>query len=371
MRVVRWGRTAVGILIVTSAFAGSASADEQSVASTGQELRLRSVLTPLKAGEAEPAYLRNLMLAYGGRVVPPMDAPHVAKPGGSATDEQGMPKKWDRALPFFAQRVVDKGIDLPNPYDVGLTLYVGREERLLSDLEVGFNANPMSKLGFVTFPNTKIENQSVQAQVGAWLFPFMNVYAIGGYTHGGGDIDIAMPGRDLMQYLGVPGCNLAPGLRPELCNRTLTGTARANYEGYTYGLGITLAGAYKNLFFSLPVTYVISDVSVSDTLGKTWNIAPRIGYNQHLKSGGLITWYTGGTYLKSEMNITGTFTFATAGTAIGQDTTMRYSITVEPKDNWNWLAGVNWMITKRWGVLGEVGYGGTRQDVILAVFYRF
>jgi hypothetical protein len=109
---------------------------------------------------------------------------------------------------------------------------------------------------------------------------------------------------------------------------------------------------------------------MSTTPSKTWNIAPRVGWNQHL-DGGMVTWYTGGTYMISKVSITGSFVFPTAGTAIGQDTTLDYSIRVEPKDAWNYLAGAHWMISKSWSILGEVGFGGSRDDLIIAGFYRF
>jgi len=330
--------------------------------------------------EAHPEYQRNadeydppggidsILLVYGGRVVPPMESAKrlPRNPDGTMPE----PRKWDHALPFFAQRVIDRGIDLPNPYDVGLSLYVGAEDRDLSNLSIGFNGNAPDTLGFVQFPHTRINNQSLQFQAGAWIFPFLNVYGILGYTQGKGDIDISISGRELMGFLGVPGCNLAPGIRPELCDRTLNGTAHADYSGPSYGFGITLAGAYRDFMFSLPVTYVESDTTVSDTNAKTWNIAPRVGWNQHLE-GGMVTWYAGGTYMISKMSITGSFTFPTSGTAIGQDTSMQYAIEVEPSDAWNYLAGAHWMISKSWSVLAELGFGGSRQDVILAGFYRF
>ncbi|HVY04732.1 MAG TPA: hypothetical protein VHB46_02025 [Burkholderiales bacterium] len=318
------------------------------------------------AGAVESSRPDSILLVYGGRVVPPMESSRLPA-GNDAVPE---PRKWDRALPFFAQRVLDRGIDLPNPYDVGLSLYVGGEDRDLSNLSVGFNNGTPGNLAFVQFPHTRIDNQSAQFQAGAWLFPFMNVYGILGYTQGKGDIDITMSGRELMQYLGVPGCNLGPALRPELCDRTLSGTAHANYSGTSYGAGMTLAGAWKDLFFSLPVTYVVADTSVSDTSAKTWNIAPRVGWNQHL-SEGMVTWYAGGTYMISKMSIEGSVTFPTAGTAIGRDTSLQYAIKVEPSDAWNYLAGAHWMVSKSWSVLAEVGFGGSREDVIMAAFYRF
>jgi hypothetical protein len=307
----------------------------------------------------------SILLAYGGRVVPPMESSRLPAPGKEVEH-----REWPHALPFFAQRVVDRGIELPNPYNVGFSYYYGSEDRVLSDLAVGFNGGQKAELDFVHFTSSHINPQSLQFQAGAWLFPFLNIYGILGYTQGKGEIEIEMPGRELMEFLGVPGCNLGPGLRPELCDRNLQGTAHADYDGVSYGVGLTLAGAWKQLFFSLPVTYVESDISMSTTPSKTWNIAPRVGWNQHL-DGGMVTWYTGGTYMISKVSITGSFVFPTAGTAIGQDTTLDYSIRVEPKDAWNYLAGAHWMISKSWSILGEVGFGGSRDDLIIAGFYRF
>ena len=43
--------------------------------------------------------------------------------GFSTADEAppDAPRQWDRALPFLAQQVVDKGYDLPLPYGIGIT----------------------------------------------------------------------------------------------------------------------------------------------------------------------------------------------------------------------------------------------------------
>jgi hypothetical protein len=340
---------------------------------------LLSVLAPLAAAQAvgtapnpepEPAQAPPLKLAYGGAVIPPMSGPVVPPPEEQAA-AAAAPRQWDHALPFFAQKVIDKGIDLPEPYDVGASLYLSREQRILRSLKVGFNGAPLENLDFVGFPHTLINNQALQVLPGAWIFPFLKVYAIVGGTKGNGDIDITIDGAELMNYLGIPGCGLPPAARPALCTQTLRGTAHADYTGTSYGLGTTVAGAWRQLFFAMPVSYVISEVTQSDTPARTWNIAPRVGYLQRLGGPAMVTWYAGGTYLKSDFNITGHFVFDTSDTVIGKPTTMDYSIHVEPKDNWNWLTGVNWTIDRAWSVVAEVGFGGSRSNLLLTAFWRF
>lgn len=310
------------------------------------------------------------VFAYGGHVVPSMESPRKTPATDEPPPEPG-PRKWEHALPIWGQKVIDRGIDLPNPYNLGFSAYFGDEIRDLSDLTININNGPPLDTSFVEFPESRIKNHSIQYQFGAWLFPFLNIYAITGFSAGKGDVDIRIPGAELMEFLGVPGCNLSGPLRPALCDQTLEGTAKANYKGYTYGAGFTAAGAYKDFFFSLPVQYVISDVSMSEKKGKTWNITPRIGWNFHPKRRGLVTAYIGGTYMISDISIEGSFTFDTSGTVIGQDTTMGYAIKVEPREPWNYLAGVNWMPNKTWGYLAEVGFGGSRENFLVNLFYRF
>lgn len=319
--------------------------------------------------EETPPENTPMLLAYGGRVVPPMETvqPHQA----SANAAEEPPRVWDRALPFFAQRVIDKGYDLPNPYDVGVSLYVGAQDLVLGDLAVGLNGKQAKDASFVTFPHSRIDTTTEQIQLGAWVFPFMNVYGIVGHVKGKGDIDINIDGRSLMEFLNVPGCNAPPALRPAICSQTLKGTAHADYDGNNYGLGMTVAGAWHDLFFALPVTYIISDLSVSDSKAKSWNIAPRVGWNFHPPKTGMLTFYGGGTWLKADTYITGHFVFDTASTPIGQDTTLEYSIKEHPKMRWNALAGGNWLIDKHWNIAAEIGFAGTRDDVIITGFYRF
>ena len=311
----------------------------------------------------------QVVQAYGAPGNAPMDSPIASDSAADGAADE--PRRWDRALPFLAQKAVDRGYNLPNPYNIGMSLYIGDENRDLSELAVSLNDNPLKDASFVEFRNTRIKPVAFQYQLGAWLFPFLNVYGLAGYTTGHGDIDIAIPGAELMEFVGIGGCNLPPAVRPDLCSKTIEGAAHVNYTGYTWGAGLTAAGAYKKFFFSLPVTYVLADVTQSTTDSKTLNVAPRIGWLFQPPKGGMLTAYVGGTYMKSDVFITGSAVLDTSGTIIGQDTTLNYSIKVQPKDAWNYFVGAHWMATRTWSFLGEAGFGGSRSNVLLNVFYRF
>lgn len=207
---------------------------------------------------------------YRGLVGPPAQPEDTTPP---------TPQQWDRALPFFAQRVVDKGYTLPNPYDIGYSYFDGNQRYQLSSLQVSSGSNPLRSADFVRFDQSKIHNTSHQLQVGAWLFPFMNVYGMVGTVQGGGDIGINFSSlADLERFFGIDtGC---AGRRPRpACSQPIRlPTQHANYSGHAYGAGFTLVGVYRNLFFSLPVTFTVTDITMSDTPVRSINIGPRAGF---------------------------------------------------------------------------------------------
>ena len=296
----------------------------------------------------------------------------IVGPAAQPEQEGVAPKReWDRALPFFAQRVIDKGYDLPNPYDVGYSYFNGYQRFQLSNLSVSAGNNPLRTADFVQFSQSRIHNVSNQAQIGGWLFPFMNVYGILGNVTGSGAIDINFSSlTDLEKFFGVNiGCG-GQRPKPDCAKPIKLPTQQASYHGHTYGGGFTLVGVYKNLFFSLPVTFTVSDISMSDTPVKSINIGPRVGWNFHAGNLGLITPYIGATYFRTRATITGHFDVPLPDSG-GQTGRINYRIEERVVGFWSGSVGVNWTINKRIGLLAEFGYGYNRNNVILTGFLRF
>ncbi len=143
----------------------------------------------------------------------------------------------------------------------------------------------------------------------------------------------------------------------------------ASYSGHSYGAGFTLVGAYGNLFFSLPVTFTVSDITMSDTPVKSINIGPRVGWNFRLGRFGVLTPYLGATWFQTHASITGHFDVAVPGT--DQTQRLNYQIDEKVAGAWSGSVGVNWTINKYVGLLVEVGYGYNRNNVIATGFLRF
>lgn len=295
----------------------------------------------------------------------------VIGPEATPEPQPAAPEQWDRVLPFFAQRVIDKGYTLPNPYFIGYSYYDGHQRYQLSGLQVSTGGNPLRAADFIMFDPSRLHTASNQVQLGGWLFPFMNVYGIFGNLEGSGDINISATSRtDMAKFAGIPvGCG---SRRPaaDCGNAVRLASRHASYNGYTYGGGFTLVGTYKQLFFSLPVTYTVSDISMSDTAVKALNVSPRLGWNLRLGHGlGVLTPFVGATYYRTRATVTGHFDLQSPIT--GQPTRLNYNIDQQVTGNWSGTVGAVWAINRHLGATLEIGYGYNRSNVIATGFLRF
>jgi len=86
---------------------------------------------------------------------------------------------------------------------------------------------------------------------------------------------------------------------------------------------------------------------------------------------GTVAVFMGATYLRAEVDITGSVDLDTPGGPNGDVTTLAFRISQRNKDRWNYLLGFNWDMNTRWSVMAEAGFGGSRENFIGGVTYRF
>ena len=295
--------------------------------------------------------------------------------GFASVDEQGddAPRVWNRALPFLAQRVIDMGYELPLPYGIGLTYAHVDQEQILSDLQVGINGGAKQPFPFVGFDNAKSKSDSLQVKLDAWLFPFMNVFALFGRVEGEAPLNVYLDGNGMLDQLGVPTCSTPPPLPPSdaiLCglleDETFVLDIEAKFRGNTYGAGTVLAGGWNNWFVTVPISFTYADMEGKETEGTTTSITPRFGRVVNLGNNGNLALYTGGSYLRTKLQVQGTVT-----TPNGL-LTIDYTIQQKNKDRWTVVLGGNWDISKRWSVSAEYnGFVGSRDAFITSLVRRF
>jgi len=349
------------------------SAKDSATAISGYQLRL------LAEGGASATVTMHMVSVSIDTALTPMAESETSYPtlhgnleaDGITSDE---PRVWEHKLPFFAQDVIDMGFDLPLPYGVGITYANVRQDLILTDLEVGVNGGGTVPINFVSFDNARAINNTFQLKADAWLFPFMNVYAVLGYIDGVAPLEFTINGDDALAQAGID-CTPPPPpppIRPPVppaCNflqgKQLTVPVEAEYYGTNVGVGTVLAAGWGDYFVVLPITYVVSDINIIDSRVETLNVTPRIGKTFNLQEYGRLSAFVGATYLDVDMDLTGSVPIP------GSDGTIDYKIHQSNKDKWNALIGGNWDINKYWAWSVEVGFAGSRENIITALTRRY
>jgi len=138
--------------------------------------------------------------------------------GFTSTDQQGeaAPRIWDHKLPFLAQKVIDKGYDLPLPYGIGFTYANVDQLQLLTELQVGINGREIIPFEFVSFDRAQSISNSYNLKADAWILPFMNVFVMLGKVDGSAPLDIVLDGNGMLDHLDITCGGLLPSPLCEL-----------------------------------------------------------------------------------------------------------------------------------------------------------
>ena len=289
--------------------------------------------------------------------------------GFTSVEEQGedAPRVWAHKLPFLAQRVIDKGYDLPLPYGIGVTYANIEQEQILDSLQVGINGGEVKPIDFAGFANSFSESESFSIKADAWLFPFMNVFVMLGKVDGEAPLDVLIDGNGMLDELGISCRGFPPNpLCPILEDQIFTLPVLATFEGNTYGFGTILAGGWNNWFVTIPFNWTYADMDDSQTDGVNFTATPRFGRVFNLGRNGNLALFVGGNYLDSDLTVHG---FESTPDGLLE---FEYIIDQQNKDKWNALLGFNWDINKRLSWSAEFdGFTGSRDAFITSFSWKY
>jgi hypothetical protein len=221
------------------------------------------------------------------------------------------------------------------PIGISFTSFHVTETMDVSNFAVvlGGQALPQGAISFLDVRHMTHVN-SVRADL--WVLPFLNVYGVVGKSTG--------QAKDLT-------LSVAPGVLPQ----GVTIPSTFDYSGNVYGVGMTIAGAYKHVFGSYDVNYTRSHVDLLNGRIPSITHGIRVGVLTNL---GKVhaAFYTGG----FRESIRGTL----SGTGLIPNLNPDFSLTATPHQPWDALAGTSLEITSHFTVTAEGGFGGRKQFLI-------
>jgi hypothetical protein len=265
-----------------------------------------------------------------------------------------------RKLPIWGEQAREKGFDLPLPFGMGANYVYMHQGIKIRNLKVGIE-DPVIEVEGLDFSDARSHDSAVTARLDMWLLPFLNLYGLFGSINGEAEFDL-----DVSQITGgLPPIGLPPVFEP---NNPID--LNIDYNGYTFGGGVTLAGGYKNFFSSLDANYTYSKVDVVDGRIDTVTVAPRLGMLVDPPDiPGKFAFWIGAMYMYYKQTVTDDIRLSELDPRL-PPVELAFKLEVTNEQPWNFLYGGQWEITKRLHFTLEGGVGN-REQVITGIIFRF
>jgi hypothetical protein len=237
-------------------------------------------------------------------------------------------------LPFMKD--LAGGHDLPRPYGISIDLLTMKQDYGISSLNFSLPGVGAIDTSEISVKNDLFYND---LKFDAWVFPFLNVFAMYGHINAQTDVDLSS--------VAIPGLPVSLGTLP------------VKYSGNVYGGGLTLAYGGDHWFTSLTGSWTHSNLNGDfDSKVKAYTLQPKLGYI----NGPWQTW-VGGLDLHTEEKHSGSIVLPYLGN-------VPFGVTLKEKASWSPVVGVRYSMGRFANVTLEIG-GGQRTTTLLNVDLRF
>ena len=277
--------------------------------------------------------------------------------GGALAGEAPTPEAHWSGLPIWGVEAQAMGYQIPLPFGIGVTAYAAKQPVNIQDLQLGRNGNPpVSVKNFLVINKVDTTQKNVSAKFDVLVFPFLDVYAILGYTTG--------TTKGLIQ---VPADSILGIFEPRQLQ------LNAAFNGATYGGGVTLQGGFKVSDWRDLTTFVVADLNKTKTelsfenetlIAHTKPVATvfsaRVGLHGTVGSSTSAGIWVGAMYQKIQETVAGDVA----------NTNLQFVVVQSPQKPWNTLVGGIFEWGKDFYLLLEGGLGA-RMSILAAAGYRF
>jgi hypothetical protein len=251
-------------------------------------------------------------------------------PTPAAADQAPAPEKRHK-LPFLADEAIKRGHELPLPFGAGVILTsLGNRQIDVSDVRVGIANAPSSVSDFLSL-GAKSDVFNANFKFDVFVLPFLNVYALVGYVSNHSTTHA---------LITVPAPGIAPGYRQ--FEKDVT----TDLQGTVGGIGLALAGGYKNFFLVADASFIQSDLGFDDRF-KATIATVRAGYRGRIGKLPLQMWLGVGNW--------DTAAIASGHVLLENGDQLNFEVEQKPHTPWMYDLGSNLEISKKLQLVLDVG----------------
>lgn len=220
--------------------------------------------------------------------------------------------------------------------------------------------------------HTREKTETHMLKLDSWVFPFMNVYGLYGKTKGKSDTTLAGGSVDVKMFGKIHNINLDSKIEGQ--------PFKLDFEGKTYGAGVTFAGAYEQFFGTVDVNYTKTNLDILDGDIKALVVSPRVGYEfvfSPLIAGQgntkLQVW-TGAMYQDITQRFKGDISGLNLSLPGGMENMipgdMKFDVEQHLAHKWSNLVGARLEVTRNFNIISEVGFNN-RNSFFISGEFRF
>lgn len=298
---------------------------------------------------------------------------------GATTDTESE----SSTFPIWGDEARARGYSIPLPFGANLS-YMNIRQNIdvdsitFSGLKLGDHLIP-SDMFNIAVGQTRQRSETENLRLDMWVFPFLNIYGLMGYTKGSSLSQVSVD-ADPSRYTGIDKI-IASSVHKLHDNGTLQDIDFAlDFEGRTWGTGFTLAGGYKNWFTLVDTNYTRTEFDILDGKISAVTVSPRVGYRFEMPgiSGpSHLSIWVGAMYQNVDQEFKGNLSdlhmppeLQPLISSVNVDDQGRFDVKQHLSSPWNTLIGAQYEITKNFNVLTEIGFN-ERNSFFLAGEYRF
>ncbi|WP_244212402.1 hypothetical protein [Buttiauxella izardii] len=302
---------------------------------------------------------------------------------GAATETATDNSTQSSTFPIWGDEARARGYSIPLPFGVNLS-YMNMRQNVdvdsitFSGLKLGAHPIP-SDMFNIDVAHTRERSKSENLRLDMWVFPFLNIYGIVGYTKGSSVSNVSVD-TDPSLYTGIDRIIASSVHHLNQSGDLQDIDFTLDFEGRTYGTGFTLAGGYKNWFTLVDTNYTRTDFDILDGKISAVTISPRVGYRFDMPSisgpSHLSVW-VGAMYQDVQQEFKGSLSdlkmpaeLQPLIAAVNQDNEGRFDVKQHLSSPWNTLIGAQYELTQNFNVLTEIGFN-ERNSFFIAGEYRF
>jgi len=253
-------------------------------------------------------------------------------------------RRWSSFLPIWGEEARQRGYDLPLPFGVTTNVMFIKQdydvERIGLDIgEIHLDLPDSVVGGYVSG-----EDLSTVMRFGAWIFPFLNIYAIAGYTQGETTTHVTIPVGSVR-------------------GKSISFPFKLDYKGPTLGGGVTLATGIRSIFTVFDLNYTETYLDISNSEITALVFSPRIGWHGMIGSWKGSFW-VGSMYQDVEQTIKGRVRISQISKAVN------FEVKQKARNPWNMTLGMLCSVTPHINLVVEGGFSG-REQILTSLGYRF